>query len=106
MVVRILRLTEPPKPADAADALALAICHIWRGDGAEPAGRGDRQAARDFVHRERGGRAGETAQESQEWRVIAFCRGQVASVEPDGAVVEVGGVGHARALRARHAGRS
>ena len=31
MVVRILRLTELPKPADAADALALAICHIWRG---------------------------------------------------------------------------
>lgn len=34
MVTRILRLTETPKPADAADALALAICHIWRGSGA------------------------------------------------------------------------
>ncbi|MFT4083264.1 MAG: crossover junction endodeoxyribonuclease RuvC [Nocardioides sp.] len=31
MVARILRLTSPPKPADAADALALAITHIWRG---------------------------------------------------------------------------
>ena len=31
MVVRILRLAEMPKPADAADALALAITHIWRG---------------------------------------------------------------------------
>jgi len=31
MVTRLLRLTEAPKPADAADALALAICHIWRG---------------------------------------------------------------------------
>ncbi|CAN5302858.1 crossover junction endodeoxyribonuclease RuvC [soil metagenome] len=31
MVTRLLRLIEPPKPADAADALALAICHIWRG---------------------------------------------------------------------------
>ena len=31
MVVRILRLTEMPKPADAADALALAITHLWRG---------------------------------------------------------------------------
>ena len=30
MVTRILRLTELPKPADAADALALAICHSWR----------------------------------------------------------------------------
>lgn len=31
MVTRILRLDAPPKPADAADALGLAICHIWRG---------------------------------------------------------------------------
>ncbi|MGV8845574.1 crossover junction endodeoxyribonuclease RuvC [Tessaracoccus sp.] len=31
MVASILRLTAPPKPADAADALALAICHAWRG---------------------------------------------------------------------------
>jgi len=31
MVTRVLRLSEPPKPADAADALALAICHLWRG---------------------------------------------------------------------------
>lgn len=30
MVTRILGLSEPPKPADAADALALAICHCWR----------------------------------------------------------------------------
>ena len=31
MVTRILRLDTPPKPADAADALALAITHAWRG---------------------------------------------------------------------------
>jgi crossover junction endodeoxyribonuclease RuvC len=31
MVTRILRLAAPPKPADAADALALAITHVWRG---------------------------------------------------------------------------
>jgi crossover junction endodeoxyribonuclease RuvC len=31
MVTRILKLTERPTPADAADALALAICHVWRG---------------------------------------------------------------------------
>ena len=31
MVARVLRLAAPPKPADAADALALAICHVWRG---------------------------------------------------------------------------
>lgn len=31
MVQRVLRLPEPIKPADAADAAAIAICHIWRG---------------------------------------------------------------------------
>ena len=31
MVAKILGLDEVPKPADAADALALAICHAWRG---------------------------------------------------------------------------
>jgi crossover junction endodeoxyribonuclease RuvC len=31
MVTRLLRMTNPPRPADAADALALAICHLWRG---------------------------------------------------------------------------
>src|SRR6516165_3474007 len=32
MVMRLLRLGDPPRPADTADALALAICHLWRGD--------------------------------------------------------------------------
>lgn len=31
MVTRILRLSAPPKPADAADALAIAVCQVWRG---------------------------------------------------------------------------
>jgi crossover junction endodeoxyribonuclease RuvC len=31
MVARLLRLPDVPKPADATDALALAITHIWRG---------------------------------------------------------------------------
>jgi crossover junction endodeoxyribonuclease RuvC len=30
MVTRLLGLAEVPRPADAADALALAICHCWR----------------------------------------------------------------------------
>ena len=28
MVARLLRLAEPPRPADAADALAVALCHL------------------------------------------------------------------------------
>jgi len=50
MVSRILKLEDVPQPADAADALALAICHVWRGSttarlnaaveaAANPAGR-------------------------------------------------------------------
>jgi crossover junction endodeoxyribonuclease RuvC len=38
MVARILALPEVPRPADAADALALAICHLWRDGTAEAAG--------------------------------------------------------------------
>ncbi|GAA3960774.1 crossover junction endodeoxyribonuclease RuvC [Gordonia caeni] len=35
MVTRILGMQQAPKPADAADALALAICHCWRGAAGE-----------------------------------------------------------------------
>ena len=39
MVARVLRLDEIPQPADAADALAIALCHAWRGGAAGGAGR-------------------------------------------------------------------
>ncbi len=48
MVTRLLRLDAPPKPADAADALALAICHVWRG------GTRDKVAAAVAQARQRG----------------------------------------------------
>lgn len=35
MVQRLLRLDAPVKPADASDALGLAICHCWRGAAKE-----------------------------------------------------------------------
>jgi len=38
MVARVLRLDALPQPADAADALALALCHAWRGGAAAPSG--------------------------------------------------------------------
>jgi len=38
MVARVLRLDALPQPADAADALALALCHAWRrGSAVDPA---------------------------------------------------------------------
>jgi crossover junction endodeoxyribonuclease RuvC len=49
MVARLLRLAEVPRPADSADSLALAICHIWRGDAAR------RLEAAVAVHTTRGG---------------------------------------------------
>ncbi|MGI8888649.1 MAG: crossover junction endodeoxyribonuclease RuvC [Nocardioidaceae bacterium] len=45
MVMRLLRLAERPSSADAADALALAMCHIWRGSADERI----RVAVADFV---------------------------------------------------------
>jgi len=33
MVAKLLGLKEIPKPVDSTDALALAICHHWRGSG-------------------------------------------------------------------------
>lgn len=47
MVTRILGLDTMPKPADAADALALAICHGWRGGGI---GSGINMAATTQTH--------------------------------------------------------
>lgn len=36
MIARILGLDALPQPADAADALALAVCHAWRGGASAP----------------------------------------------------------------------
>lgn len=51
MVTRILRLDTRPKPADAADALALAICQVWRGTAQNRL----RQAVADQLARQRPG---------------------------------------------------
>lgn len=44
MVARVLRLDSLPQPADAADALALALCHAWRR-GSSAAATGTASAA-------------------------------------------------------------
>jgi crossover junction endodeoxyribonuclease RuvC len=53
MVARILRLTEIPKPADAADALALAICHVWRGSADERISRAAEASAEQAARQRR-----------------------------------------------------
>lgn len=58
MVARLLRLDGPPKPADAADALALAICHIWRAPAMNRLQQAHAAARRDApVNTASGGRS-------------------------------------------------
>lgn len=45
MVTRLLGLTEAPRPADAADALAIAICHVWRAPTANRLAEAQSRAA-------------------------------------------------------------
>jgi crossover junction endodeoxyribonuclease RuvC len=56
MVTRLLRLETAPRPADAADALALAICHVWRG-GAQARLEAARRAVRQTAVRQTGSRS-------------------------------------------------
>jgi len=58
MVARILGLESVPKPADAADALALAICHAWRTGGAAGAAIADARGAGGTAARVRGDSSG------------------------------------------------
>ncbi len=70
MVTRILGLDSPPKPADAADALALAITHIWRGGASERlAEAGRRQNARLGQAQEQA--AAQAALQQRRWREAA-----------------------------------
>lgn len=63
MVTRILRLDAPPKPADAADALALAITHLWRG---ATAGASTPGKHKDVLARRAAGRQGSGLTSAQE----------------------------------------
>jgi len=46
MVMRLLELAEAPDPPDAADALALALCHWWRAPLAAQSAVGSKRSAR------------------------------------------------------------
>lgn len=56
MVARVLGLAEVPRPADAADALALAICHAWRGLPAGASAVATTPAQRAWAEAERAAR--------------------------------------------------
>ena len=62
LVTKILRLDAPPRPADAADALALAITHAWRaGSGAAVGHHRTRQPVADPGPAGLGRRGGQSA---------------------------------------------
>ena len=76
MVVRILRLDAPPRPADAADALALAVCHGWRG-GVSGVNAAERTSTHSGSRPSRAGTAGTLTPAQQAWR-----RAETASRAP------------------------
>ena len=95
MVTRLLALADAPRPADAADALALAICHCWRAPmlARMAAGQGPlRRAGPRPPRPPRRGGEGEPDEERGH-RMISSVRGEVLAIGLDHAVVEVGGVG-------------
>jgi len=53
MVAKILGLNEVPKPADAADALAIAITHGWRGMASVTGGSNQTPAQKAWAQAER-----------------------------------------------------
>jgi crossover junction endodeoxyribonuclease RuvC len=53
MVARLLSLETAPRPADAADALALAICHVWRGGAQQRLAHAQRSRIEEAARAER-----------------------------------------------------
>ena len=91
MVTRVLGLAAAPKPADAADALALAICHVWRGPAQH---RLRRRRAAPAASARRSGSTHAAALDGGGGPMIASVqRPGGRGRRPDGAVVEVGGIG-------------
>ncbi len=77
MVARILGLDAPPSPADAADALALAITHIWRGGAADRLARAAEQQT-DRLDRARAAAAAQSQVQQQRWKAAARAAGSTA----------------------------
>ena len=92
MVTKILKLEEVPQPADAADALALAICHVWRGSTTARLNAAV-EAAGNHAERQRSSLRQVLPATPPEAGMIAQLTGVVAQVGPTSAVIEVGGFG-------------
>lgn len=76
MVQRILGLGAPPRPADAADALAQAICHGWRGGGTGNDGSTEMVSAGGSV------RAGARTPAQRRWAAAQAAARRTGAVDP------------------------
>ena len=85
MVTRILGLQTKPTPADAADALALAICHCWRAPMIARMAKAEAMAAEQRRKYKAKLKAA---------TMIASVRGEVLDIALDHAVIEAAGVGY------------
>ena len=99
MVKALLGLAAVPTPADTADALAVALCHLNHAGlaGAGPGHRGGRWGRRRPPTGWPGPprpRPGSELAAKEGRAVIASLRGRLLEVLADGAVIEVGGVGY------------
>lgn len=81
MVARILRLAEVPRPADAADSLAIAICHAWRGTGL----LGAREDGQVNISTSGGGSSkGELTAAQRQWAEAVAASRRKGAVDPRG----------------------
>ena len=96
MVKALLGLAAVPAPADTADALAVALCHLNHAGLAGTGGTGVGRPVPPAPGRLAGPGRPDLAGAGQEGRrpVIASLRGRLLEVLADGAVIEVGGVGY------------
>ena len=76
MVQRILGLAEAPRPADAADAVAQAICHGWRGGGTGVDGSTEMVSAGGSV------RASARTPAQQRWAAAQAAARRTGAVDP------------------------
>lgn len=76
MVARILGLEGPPRPADAADALAQAICHGWRGGGTGVDGSTEMVSAAGAV------RASARTPAQRQWAAAQAAARRTGAVDP------------------------
>lgn len=92
MVARVLHLDGPPKPADAADAVALAVCHAWRGQqtnrlaealaGQQASAGGSTRARQARLQSDRYVAAAEQARQRQAERLEQARRRVAAPIQP------------------------